>query len=74
MTSQLSFLSRPPRKKPRVLMKMTDAGDAGYMLPEWTTSHGACFQCPKCGHKDGWTFNLMVAQVKRGLPCPECNK
>lgn len=74
MPQQLAFLEKPPRARPRVMMKMTDAGNAGYRLTGWKTDRGANFECLKCGHDDGWTFNLTITEIRRGLPCPKCNQ
>ena len=29
-------------------------------------------KCQHCGHDDGWR-NMMLAESKRGIPCPKCN-
>lgn len=31
--------------------------------------------CPHCGYDDGWSRHprRSVSELKRGLPCPECN-
>lgn len=62
-----------PRKPRRVLMHFYDAGQAPAMMPGWTTTGGAAFRCNRCGHDDGWTFNLTDSKVRSGLPCPKCN-
>lgn len=63
-----------PRQSRRVIMRAIDAGQAGYLMPGWETSSGGHFVCDRCGHDDDWTFNLNMTAIKRGLPCPECNK
>lgn len=31
--------------------------------------------CTHCGYDDGWQMKLeTLTQLKRGLPCPQCNK
>ena len=62
------------RKPRRVLMGFYDAGQAPGMMPGWTTTKGAAFRCNRCGHDDGWTFNLTDSQVRAGIPCPICNE
>lgn len=74
MARQQSLFVKPRRvKSRRVIMHMTDAGQADGMMPGWRTPQGARFVCGKCGHDDGWTFNLTMTEIKRGLPCPKCN-
>ena len=34
-----------------VRMRVSDAVEAGYMMPGWKTEKGAEFVCPKCGHR-----------------------
>lgn len=65
----LKAASRPRR----VIMHAVDAGSAGYLMPGWNTDQGAKFKCQRCGHDDGWTFNLSTTEIKRGIPCPHCN-
>lgn len=55
--------TKPPRKKPRKLMHVSDAGD------------GVLMECAHCGYNSGWFHtDKTVTELKRGLPCPECNK
>ena len=58
----------------RIMMHAVDAGQAGYMMPTWTTEWGADFTCPHCGYEAGWIFNLSDSEVRRGVPCPKCNE
>ena len=62
---------RPPRV---VRMRAVDHGQAPGMMPGWRTSAGAHFRCRKCGHDDGWSFDMTPTEICRGLPCPSCNK
>jgi DNA-directed RNA polymerase subunit RPC12/RpoP len=32
------------------------------------------FKCSRCGHQSEWMVINSVSDVKRGLPCPICNK
>lgn len=60
--------SKPPRAKPRVLMHFTDVGGgAGDELL-------ATFACRVCGHETEWLVCDNATKVKRGVPCPVCNK
>ena len=58
------FGPRPPRRKPRVLMRVQDGGyEAGPIVD---------LKCGRCGHETG-----MVPEEPgdiRGRPCPKCNK
>lgn len=58
-----------PRRAPRVLMHVEDAGH----LPGGRK--GIVFQCSRCGHNTGWIRDEhTVSANKRGLPCPQCNR
>lgn len=68
MTARQSELfGARPRKAPRVLMHVVDAGNdpCGGKVAE--------FLCGRCGHRTGWTRIGTVTEAKRGLPCPSCN-
>lgn len=65
----------PPRRAPRVLMRVADAGPPG-----------AVFECAKCGHRTDWLRvwyagsenpreegEMTMSEAKRGIPCPKCN-
>jgi len=63
MSAQLELLPKPPRKPPRALMHVVDAGDRCIR-----------FRCPRCSHDTGWLeWDNRVTKAKRGLPCPVCN-
>ena len=51
----------PPRKAPRVLMHVIDAGS--YNFPRW--------KCPKCGH-DVEIHHRTDPPVSYRRPCPKC--
>lgn len=36
----------------------------------------ATFECKKCGTETGWLVvgDLSITAIKRGIPCPGCNK
>lgn len=63
---------KPPRRKPRVLMHVSDGGDSSVEL-----------RCAKCGHEERFSCrpkenrfgdeDLTVTEAKRGVPCPKCN-
>jgi len=63
-----------PRKPSVVRMRAIDHGQAPGLMPGWKTAQGARFRCWRCGHDDGWSFNMTVSEIKRGLPCPICNE
>ncbi|MDQ0510918.1 hypothetical protein [Ancylobacter amanitiformis] len=54
-------------------MHAVDAGHAPGLMPGWRTSMGGHFRCRRCGHDDGWSFDMTVSEIRRGLPCPTCN-
>lgn len=60
-----------PKKKRRVIMHFIDAGVSPYLNGDLCAE----FECKKCGHKSGWQHGFKnVTEIKRGIPCPECNK
>ena len=63
MGKQLDLLERPPRKKPKRLMRVEDAGMDNLVN----------FVCPHCRYDDGWSFVSNLTEGKRGKPCPKCN-
>lgn len=56
------------RRSPTHRMHVMDAGDdeAGELI--------ARFECNRCGATTGWEAVRNVAEGRRGLPCPTCNK
>lgn len=52
-----------PKKPRQKLMHVVDAGDMVCQMA-----------CKRCGYESGWVTFTSVAQVKRGYPCPTCNK
>ena len=69
---QLTLMPPPPklpRAKPRKLMHFIDVG--GGDCEEGANL--ALFECKRCGHKSDWLV-CSTTEVKRGVPCPECNK
>lgn len=35
---------------------------------------GGHFACSRCGHVAGWLVGMSISEVRRGVPCPKCNK
>ncbi len=65
MARQLALLALPKRPR-RVMMHVADGGQ-GHVR----------FECGKCGHDTGWLRcdeTDTVTKLKRGEPCPRCNK
>lgn len=62
-----------PSKPRQVRMQAIDTGQAPGLMPGWRTSMGGHFRCQRCGHDDGWSFDMMPSEIRRGLPCPVCN-
>jgi hypothetical protein len=61
---------RRPRRKPRVLMHVIDAGDNDGE-PDYAVI--ARFQCSRCSAKTDWLQVENVTAAKRGIPCVACN-
>lgn len=67
MTAQPSLFAELPRRKPRKLMHVVDAGNGA----------GCCvvkFECGYCGFRSDWVEQRTVTEEKRGRPCPQCNE
>ena len=63
--------TKPPRAKPRVMMKGVDHG----LCDEDPNCHFiGHMKCQRCGHDAGWMGFKNLTEAKRGYPCPECNK
>lgn len=66
MALQLTLFPRSKRPSPRVLAKSDDQGE--FTAGRWT-AHFAC----RCGWQ-AWLSGCTATEVRRGLPCPECNE
>lgn len=62
-----------PSKPRQVRMHAIDTGHAPGLMPGWRTAMGGYFLCQRCGHDDGWSFDMTPTEIRRGLPCPVCN-
>ncbi len=62
------FTGKPrPRRKPRVLMHVVDAGQEG--------GRPVCqMRCARCGLESDWLLFDTVTEAKRGIPCDNCNR
>jgi hypothetical protein len=58
-----------PRRPPRVMMHVSDAGDGSYA----GAPHIATFRCIKCGYETDWMPIQTISEGRRGKPCPKCN-
>ena len=71
MTRTLDLFGPRPRRQPRVMMTMTDAGELPGGAP------GASYKCTRCGFDSGWVATPFGPRggfrqhYKR--PCPRCN-
>ncbi len=65
MARQLALLERPRQMKRRIIMHYIDVAHDSY---------AARFRCHKCAHTTDWMTCAGVSEIKRGLPCPTCNK
>ncbi len=67
--NQLFPYEKPPRQRHRKLMHVVDAGSGS------AEGHHVNFVCGHCGHDDGWAvYDDTISDLKRGVPCPKCNK
>ena len=57
---------KPPRRAPRVLMHVIDAGHQG-------GKPIVRLECKKCSYVSPWLQVDTVTEAKRGIPCPKCN-
>ena len=55
------------RLKPRVLMHHIDVGIGTY-------GYMAKMKCNKCDNETDWLDFNTASEIKRGYPCPKCNK
>lgn len=69
----IDLFGNRPRRPRRVMMHAVDTGDALGLCGGWRTTAGARFVCSRCGRDDGWSFDLTASELRRGLPCPDCN-
>jgi hypothetical protein len=73
MVRQPDLFGVPPKQPRLVRMHAVDVGQAPGMMPGWRTATGGKFTCRKCGHDAGWLFDITETEIRRGLPCPNCN-
>jgi predicted Zn-ribbon and HTH transcriptional regulator len=73
MSLTLEMFAKPPRKKPRVMMHVTDAGTSG-LRDEEGEIELAEFRCGRCGYETDWERVYTPTEVRRGHPCPRCNQ
>jgi hypothetical protein len=65
---QLDLFGVRPRRAPRVLMHVTDAGDSS------EPGKPMCrMRCTRCGAETDWLVFDSVTEAKRGIPCDACN-
>lgn len=58
-----------PRRAPRTLMHVTDAGESGCAGGE-PGEKFVQMTCARCNRSE-WTW-LQLSVAKRGIPCPDC--
>lgn len=64
----------PPRRKPRVLMHVSDAADAQCCAAEDVGKRMCVMTCGRCKASTEWLIFETVTEAKRGIPCEACNK
>jgi hypothetical protein len=65
---QLCLFPKAPRRKPRKLMHVCDAGHHPCI-----SGKAVQFECGHCGYVSDWLPGGTVSEDKRGRPCPRCN-
>lgn len=70
MNRTLFDLEKPPRRKPRVLMRVFDVSDGDVV--DGRRVDTVRLECGRCGHQTPW-IEVRVSEARRGLPCPKCN-
>lgn len=62
----IDLFGQRPRRQPRPLMHVSDAGDGNEGKP-------ICrMRCKRCGAETGWLEFETVTEAKRGIPCEAC--
>lgn len=69
----LELFDKPPRRRPRVMMHVLDAGSSGCCDEAGSSIEVACFRCRHCGYESDWIRIRNLSDGKRGHPCPRCN-
>lgn len=62
-----------PRRPPRVLMHVVDAGDCNCGRAEDLGKPMCVLRCRRCGAETDWQVFDTVTEAKRGIPCETCN-
>ena len=61
------------RAKPRKLGHVIDAGHGCGLDDDGSRNHWARLKCVWCDHQWEIHSGHTITELKRGLPCPECN-
>ncbi len=73
--NQLFPKEQVPRRPRIKRMQFQDVGDSPFKSVSGKQAQYVQWKCPHCGYDAGWEhFEGTVIDVKRGIPCPECNK
>lgn len=59
---------KKPRAKPLKRAHIVDAGEGQGDHP-----YGAAFECQRCGWESKWCCFKTSNEIRRGVPCPNCN-
>ena len=65
--------TKPPRRKPRVLMHVSDSTDCQCGASEDLGKPMCVMTCMKCNAITDWLIFETVTEAKAGIPCPTCN-
>jgi DNA-directed RNA polymerase subunit RPC12/RpoP len=61
-----------PTKERKPAIKRAHVCDAGEGHGDHM--HGASFQCSRCEWQSKWLCFDNITEIRRGIPCPNCNK
>lgn len=67
MSRTLELFEKPPRRKRRVMMHVSDAGEQD--------GRGCIvrYKCSRCPYETDWVEERTVTEARAGKPCPRCN-
>ena len=71
----IDLFGERPRRAPRVLMHVSDAGNVDCSSDAADLGKPMCrLQCVRCKAETDWLIFETVTEAKRGIPCEACNK
>jgi len=73
MTPDLFPGTKPPRRRPRVLMHVSDATGCHTGAAADLGKPMCRMKCTRCGAETEWLIFDTVTEARRGIPCEACN-